>query len=130
MNRLDEKVKLIPLIAPTTQSAGGSTSSAVVDISSYSGIIVAVLCGVIESGKKLTVTVSQSDSSDMTDSETLETLTLDGDGTTADNSAECFIPVTARAKRYIKITAANTCATNGVTLTAIGAAGAKFYPFK
>lgn len=128
MNTIEENVRIIPLIMPTAQSAGGSTSSAVTDISEYDSILITVLCGVIESGKKLTVTVSESDSESMTDSETTETLVLDGDGTTASNIRSISIHVNAKRKRFIKLTAANSCSTTGTTIAVTAAARAKHYP--
>lgn len=128
MHELNEKVEIINVIHPVSQSAGGSTSSEAIDLSRYDGIIFSLASGTVESGEKVILTAEESDDENMTEASEVVSAEITGDGTTVKNSAYVFVAADAVRKRYIRVKVNNTSASAAVVLSVFAAARCARYP--
>ena len=130
MHELNEKVEIINVIYPVSQSAGGNTASDAADLSRYDGILFFLACGTVESGKKVVLTAEESDDESMTGAAEIGSVEIVGDGATAKNSACLYIAAEAVRKRYVRVKVSNTSASAAVLLSVVGAAESARYPIR
>lgn len=128
MHELNEKVEIINVIYPVSQSAGGNAASDAADLSRYDGILFSLACGTVESGKKVVLTAEESDDESMTSAAEIGSAEIVGDGSTAKNSACLYIAAEAVRKRYVRVKVSNTSASADVLLSVVGAAESARYP--